>query len=68
VNLGIKKGQKKHVQMSALMVKFDVLDEEDAKEIEEQRLMVAATMPKKKKHHHHHKGGGEGRASPTGNK
>jgi Ca2+-binding EF-hand superfamily protein len=65
LNMGIKKGQKKHVQMSAVMVKFDVLDEEDAKEIEEKRLLASAQQNKGKKGHHHRKSHAPGRNSPT---
>lgn len=56
-NFGIKRGQLKKITMHALMVKFDVLDEEDAKEIEQQRLLMIANQPvkanQKKKHSKH---------------
>jgi len=65
VNMGVKKGEKKHVSLYEFMMKFDVLDEEDARELEEASRLMSASKPtpnKKKHHHHHHK---EGRASPT---
>ena len=37
------------------MLKFDILEEDDAREIEEQRLLVEMSQPKKKKRHTHKK-------------
>ena len=58
-NFGTKKGQLKAIGMAKLMLKFDVLDEEDAEEIEQQRLMKLASAPvskvKRKTNHGHHK-------------
>ena len=70
-NFGIKRGQLKKVTMHDFMSKNDILDEEDAREIEQKRLLMIANAPvkankKKKRHstHHHghhnkHKEGGE---------
>ena len=47
-NFGIKKGQVKKIGLPMLMLKFDVIEEDDAKDLEHQRLLVIADKPVKK--------------------
>lgn len=54
LNLGHEKGKEKGISLGNLMLKFDILEEDDAREIEEQRLLVEMSQPKRKKKHHHH--------------
>ncbi len=57
-NFGIKKGQTKKIEITGVMVKYDVLDADDAKEIEQAKALMKPTEPKKKKKrksHVHHK-------------
>jgi hypothetical protein len=55
LNLGEKKGQRRNITMPKVMVKFDVLDAEDEKEIEEARLLAIANSPVKPSKHKHRK-------------
>jgi len=55
LNLGKEKGKTKSYTLGNLCFKFGILDEDDAREIEEARLLMEASQPRKKKHHHHQK-------------
>ncbi|GMH80002.1 hypothetical protein TrVE_jg6324 [Triparma verrucosa] len=62
VNFGQKKGQLKKITLPQLMLKFDVIEEDDAKDLEQDRLLKIASKPakvkkkdRKKSHHAGHR-------------
>ena len=57
LNLGTKKGEVKFLTQTGVLVSFDLLEDADAKEIEENRMLMGGgvKLGKNKKHHHHHR-------------